>query len=102
LISAWNLIQAQPAVPIKQSCIGNGITAGAYPSRVATRPGPGFTVQNDGRNWATMLKSGDSSYWRMVRSPQVSAFRPDIITIALGTNDSKPLDWDDSVNFVRD
>jgi lysophospholipase L1-like esterase len=102
LLLSWNLAPSQPAVPVKWACIGNSITAGAYPSRLATRLGPSFTVENDGKGWATMLKSGDSSYWKMGRLPQVFALKPDIITIALGTNDSKTINWDDSANFVKD
>ena len=33
---------------------------------------------------------------------QVFKFQPDIVSISLGTNDSKPLNWKDSANFVRD
>ena len=93
---------SQPSVPIKWACIGNSITAGAYPGLLATKLGPSFTMENDGVSSMTMLKSGDFSYWTGGRLTNVFALRPDIITIALGTNDSKPINWDDSVNFIRD
>jgi hypothetical protein len=39
-------------------------------------------------------KKGDVPYWSKGKLPEVFAFAPDIITIKLGTNDSKPKNWD--------
>ncbi len=99
--------QAQVSTPIKWACIGNSITAGptgvtnGSPARLGTRLLMD-TVQNDGVGYRTLMRSGDSTYWKYGKLPQVFAFQPDIISIMLGTNDSKPLNWKDSANFVKD
>jgi len=93
---------AQPSgKPLKWACIGNSITAGyivaatdAYPAKLAKLLGPGFTFENDGVASTTLLKAGDYSYWTHGRLANVFAFKPDIVTIKLGTNDSKPINWD--------
>jgi hypothetical protein len=43
---------------VKWACIGNSITAGAYPQKLAALLGPGYIVENDGIGGTTMLKSG--------------------------------------------
>lgn len=87
--------------PMKWACIGNSITAGlgvaitdAYPAKLAKLLGPGFATENDGVSTTTLLKAGDYPYWTHGRLANVFAFKPDIVTIKLGTNDSKPINWD--------
>jgi acyl-CoA thioesterase-1 len=104
--------QAQVSTPVKWACIGNSITAGEYPGKLATYLGTSYKVQNDGMGGTTLLKSGKNtptdapgawSYWKYGHKlDSVFAFKPDIITIALGTNDSKAMNWQDSANFIRD
>ena len=78
---------------IRLSCIGDSITAGAYPGILQTLLGATYLVQNDGVGGMTMLKNDPYSYWTGGRLPQVAAFTPNVVTIALGTNDSKVPDW---------
>jgi acyl-CoA thioesterase I len=88
---------------IRFACIGNSITAGSYPSMLQTKLGNGYLVENDGVSGTTMLKLGDSPYWTNGRLPQVFAFQPDIVTIKLGTNDTKPQNWDvHGADFKKD
>lgn len=95
---------AQVATPIKWACIGNSITDGdnSYPSRLAGRLGPAFKIENDGVSGCTLLKRGDKPYWTQGKLANVFAFRPDIITIKLGTNDTKPQNWQYQADFVKD
>ncbi len=107
LALGWILTQAQPANPIKWACIGNSITAGvgaatSYPSRLGTKLGPAFLIENDGVSATTLLKKGDLPYWTKGRLTEVFAFKPDIITIKLGTNDTKPQNWQYGANFAAD
>jgi acyl-CoA thioesterase I len=112
ILSAMTVSWAQVSTPVKWACIGNSITAGEYPGKLATYLGPSYKVQNDGMGGATLMKSGKSAvtdapgtraYWTYGRKlDSVFAFKPDIITIALGTNDSKAMNWQDSANFIRD
>jgi lysophospholipase L1-like esterase len=113
------LAHAQVSKPIRWVTIGNSITFGTgtnpgtvgggatsytngYPYRLAARLGPAFLIENDGINSMQVIKSGNHPYWTQARLPQAFAFQPDIVTVKLGTNDSKPINWDDSVSFVKD
>jgi alpha-L-fucosidase 2 len=58
-------------------------------------------VINCGRSGATLLKDGDLPFWSCKEFYDVFAFNPEIIVIMLGTNDTKPQNWDHG-SFVRD
>jgi lysophospholipase L1-like esterase len=95
------LLTAAAAVPaqIKLACVGNSITAGngsdtGYTARLQKLLGSGYQVQNDGKSGTTLLKHGDVPYWTHDKFPAVFTFKPDIITLKLGTNDTKPQNWD--------
>jgi lysophospholipase L1-like esterase len=96
---------------IKVACIGNSITAGtavggvnnAYPAFLQTLLGRAYSVRNEGITTTTMLKKGDVSYWTSVKMADVFSFKPNIVTIKLGTNDSKPKNWNThGTEFKRD
>lgn len=93
-LASASMIPAQPAVPIKWSAVGNSITQGSgYPAKLQTLLGPAFQVQNDGVSATTLLKQSNFSYWTNGRFAQVFSFKPDIVSVKLGTNDSKPVNW---------
>jgi alpha-L-fucosidase 2 len=85
----------------KVACIGNSITYGyglngstpTYPQQLQKLLGTGYTVENDGVSATTLLKKGDNPYWVNGKLPQVFAFKPDIVVLKLGTNDTKPENW---------
>lgn len=88
----------------KIACIGNSITYGyglsnrekAYPSLLEKLLGPQeYSVKNYGVNSATMTKLGNVPYWTTGMLQTVFDFQPDIITIKLGTNDTKPVNWEE-------
>ncbi len=84
---------------IKIACIGNSITqhtnaATAYPAVLGKLLGSGYQVENDGVSGCTLLKKADMPYWTRGKLANVFAFKPDIITIKLGTNDTKAYNWD--------
>ena len=98
---------------IKVACVGNSITYGyglsspntqSYPARLQGLLGTAqYTVQNDGVNATTLLKNGDNSYWKNGKLADVFSFQPKIVTIKLGTNDTKPQNWDKHYQeFKRD
>ena len=78
---------------IKIACVGNSITAGEYPAMLQTLLGSGYLVQNDGKPGAALLKTSNDPYWNVPQFKDVFTFKPAIITIKLGTNDSKPGNW---------
>jgi acyl-CoA thioesterase I len=89
-------VAAGAAGKIKVACIGNSITAGSnnYPSYLQTLLGSGYQVENEGVGATTLLKKGDVPYWTQGRLKPALAFNPDIVTIKLGTNDTKSQNWD--------
>ena len=89
-------------VPTKIACVGDSITYGsgiknrdslAYPQQLQQMLGDKFEVQNFGVSGATMLKNGNLPYWIQPEYQQSLIFNPKIIILMLGTNDSKPINW---------
>jgi len=97
LFISFYLILPVQAV-IKVACIGNSITAGsgianpsadAYPAVLGRILGSDYQVANYGVSGTTMLRKGNSPYWATSNYQNAKAFKPDIVIIKLGTNDSK-------------
>ncbi|WP_207426323.1 GDSL-type esterase/lipase family protein [Pedobacter sp. SYSU D00535] len=100
---------------IKVACVGNSITEGVglpeqekYPAILQNYLGNKYEVRNFGLSGRTLLKKGDQPYWNETRYQEVLSWRPDIIIVKLGTNDSKPQNWkfrsefcDDYVAFLK-
>lgn len=96
---------------IRIVCIGNSITYGAaienrevnsYPSQLGTMLGNGYEVGNFGVNGATLLRKGNSPYWKTAEYQRALEFKPDWVFIKLGTNDSKPVNRIFLNEFVQD
>ncbi len=93
---------AAVAAPLRVACLGDSITEGAgtsdpvresYPAQLAALLGSGYEVRNFGKGGATLLDVGDLPYRSLPHFAKACAFNPDIIVIGLGTNDSKPQNW---------
>ncbi|MEO6095094.1 MAG: GDSL-type esterase/lipase family protein [Fibrobacteria bacterium] len=82
-------VQAQ----IKVACVGNSITAALYPGKLGALLGLGYRVKSEGVSGTCMQKAGRQPYWNSSAFKDVFTFKPAIITIALGTNDSKATQW---------
>lgn len=87
----------------KVACVGDSITFGAgvkdreknaYPSVLQGLLGDKYDVKNFGVSGATMLKKGNLPYDKQKAYKAAIDFKPDIVVIKLGTNDSKPQNWD--------
>jgi acyl-CoA thioesterase I len=93
---------------IKVACIGNSITEGSglgkqtYPAQLDELLGPLFQVQNFGVGGRTILKKGDYPYWAESKYKDALAWKPDVVVIKFGTNDSKPQNWKYSREFMTD
>jgi len=96
---------------IKVACVGDSITYGSgvedrekncYPAKLGVFLGDGFEVRNFGRSGATLQKAGDLPYWTTEELVGVAEFKPDVIILKLGTNDTKPQNWKDGATFARD
>ncbi len=95
---------------IRVACVGDSITFGAgvkdaknkYPARLGVLLGAGYEVKNFGVSGATMLDKGDKPYKKQKAYQQAFEFKPDIVVIKLGTNDSKPHNWAKKDDFATD
>jgi len=94
----------------KVACVGDSITEGygihpestsSYPVVLDSLLGNNYSVLNAGRSSATLQKEGNLPYWNVNEFSNVFAFEPDIIVIKLGTNDTKPVNWN-SKRFKKD
>jgi acyl-CoA thioesterase-1 len=95
--------------PIRVACVGNSITQGpgrdnmnSYPLMMQKLLGDGYEVKNFGVSGSTLLKKGDLPYWEQAQFQEARAFKPDILVIKLGTNDSKPQNWAYKEDFLSD
>lgn len=103
---------AQDVQKIKVACIGNSITFGSgikdrgrdsYPSILNRLLGTDkYEVRNYGVSARTLLSKGDHPYINEQAYRDALAFNPDIVTIKLGTNDTKPHNWKHGAEFKED
>jgi acyl-CoA thioesterase-1 len=90
--------RADSPQPIRVACVGDSITYGAglkdrhnesYPSCLGRWMGPEYDVRNFGKSGATLLHAGNLPYIKQSQHDKALAFKPDVVVIMLGTNDSK-------------
>ena len=96
---------------IRVACVGNSITDGfgidmrtkyGYPAQLQELLGDGYWVKNFGVSARTMLNKGDFPYMNELAWRDCLAFKPDVVIIKLGTNDSKPENWQYGAAFKTD
>ncbi len=88
---------------IRFACVGDSITYGfgvalnrsedSYEAQLQTLLGIEYQVLNYGDGGTTLLKSGDKPYWDSKFFQYSQESDPAIVTIMLGTNDTKPQNW---------
>ncbi|HRZ96201.1 MAG TPA: GDSL-type esterase/lipase family protein [Paludibacter sp.] len=95
---------------LKVACVGDSITEGAglakqsetsYPVMLDSILGRKYDVLNCGRSATTLQKKGDFPYWISKEFSNIFVFKPNIVVVKLGTNDTKPQNWN-SANFEQD
>ena len=114
LTDLGNWLNARPTPKpddIRVACIGNSITDGhgidmapasGYPAQLQQMLGNDYWVKNFGVSSRTMLNKGDYPYMNELAWKDALAFKPDIVVIKLGTNDSKPENWQYGSEFKHD
>ena len=105
------LAPVSSAEKIRVACVGDSITYGAgvemrekncYPVVLGGLLGDGYEVKNFGVNGATLLNAGDLPYTKQKAYKDALAFKPNIVIIKLGSNDSKPNNWKKADAFTKD
>ena len=86
----------------KLACVGDSITWGftivnrgkySYPAVLQQLLGEGFEVRNFGHNDAAARFDADTPYVCKKAYRDSLAWEPDIVLLMLGTNDTKPWNW---------
>ena len=94
----------------KVACVGDSITEGygltvqsktGCPVVLDSLLGSEYSVLNCGRSATTLEKKGNFPFWICKEFSNVFAYKPDIIVIMLGTNDTKPENWN-AENYEMD
>ena len=119
-LAAGAALAADPADPLVVACVGDSITYGhgasargktSYPAQLQELLGDGWQVLNFGHNARTALDEGKEwngqggmGYRKSPEFAKAKAARPDVVLFMLGTNDSKPVNWDadDGAGVKRD
>ncbi|MFI3264770.1 MAG: GDSL-type esterase/lipase family protein [Rikenellaceae bacterium] len=97
--------------PVRVACVGNSITFGSrienrdvdsYPAQLQNLLGEDYQVKNFGRSGATLLRDGNVPYTSTDEYKELLEYKPDVIIIKLGTNDSKAGNWKHKDKFEED
>lgn len=93
-------VQARQKVRV--ACVGDSITYGAfiedretdcYPAALGRLLGGDYDVRNFGLNGRIAALEGDYPYMNESAYGEMKAWLPDVVVLMLGTNDSKPHNW---------
>ena len=94
---------------IKVACVGDSITYGHgianwnknnYPSQLQNILGDEYHVANFGHSGKTLSDDGDQPYIESKQYNLSMEYDADIIVLMLGTNDSKPQNWQNADTFM--
>ena len=111
LVGLVSLIIPALGQPIKVACVGDSITEGAnvdnpsvnaYPIVLGRLLGTNYQTFNFGVSGRTLLRKGDFPYWNETAFRNATNSGAKIVTIKLGTNDSKPYNWRYKDQFAHD
>ena len=90
----------------KVACVGDSITWGftivnrskySYPAVLQQLLGDGFEVRNFGYNDASARFDADTPYVSKKAYRDSLSWEPDIVLLMLGTNDTKPWNWNPGI-----
>lgn len=111
LVLVTGLLSAFGQEVIRVACVGNSITFGtgikdrehdSYPMVLGRLLGKGYEVRNFGIAARTLMNKGDRPYMNEQIYRDALAYNPNIVTIKLGTNDTKPQNWQYNESFKDD
>ena len=96
---------------IKVACVGDSITYGHgisgwarnnYPAQLQKILGDGYHVANFGHSGRTLSSKGDKPYIESKQFELSLEYDADIVIIMLGSNDSKPQNWQGELAFMKE
>ena len=96
--------------PVRVACVGDSITYGhgikdrahdTYPGVLGSMLGEKYDVRNFGVSGTTTMMGTDMPYMNEQAYKDALEFNPQIVTIKLGTNDSKPYNWNDLKTLIE-
>lgn len=97
---------------VRVACVGNSVTYGyllknrerdAYPSQLQAMLGKDYDVRNFGHSGATLLRHGHRPYMALPEFRAAVDFKPELVVIHLGLNDTDPRNWPNySAEFIPD
>lgn len=121
LILCGFVLAADASPPTRIACIGASITYGyhlndrehnSYPALLQRWLGTNYDVRNFGVSGTTLMSKGDKPYVQQEAYTNALAFKPDVVIILFGGNDSKhplpgdtndvPNNWQHKADFVPD
>ena len=107
-------LAGEPADPLVVACVGDSITWGggatnSYPALLQAELGEGWEVRNFGVNSRTArregkefdLRPGDLDYRKTLSYTKSLSCKPDAVILMIGTNDSKPTNWEETGEAFR-
>jgi len=102
---------APNAKPLRVACVGDSITVGvgtavperdAYPKQLAALLGAGWDVRSFGVSGTTVLNITGYPWAGTAERDAAIASKPDVVIIALGTNDCNPEKWSHKAHYLDD
>lgn len=96
---------------IKVACVGDSITYGHgvadwsknnYPTQLGEILGDAYHVANFGHSGKTLSPNGDQPYTESEQYKLSLEYCPDILIFMMGTNDSKPENWQGESAFLKE
>ena len=93
---------------IKVACVGDSVTYGynlnrksSYPALLSGMMGESFHVCNFGISGSTVQDSGDQPYTKTKAYRESLDYEADILVFMLGSNDTKPENWQGEEKFTE-
>jgi lysophospholipase L1-like esterase len=77
-------------------------SANSYPTQLQQLLGADYDVRNYGVSGFCMLTNSDCPYVRLPQWHDALNFNPDIVVLKMGTNDTKPWNWQHADEFESD
>ena len=96
---------------VKVACVGDSITYGdklddpanqAYPAQLQKLLGKKYEVMNYGYGGTAVQKNSQSPYWDKDVYTSSQNYKPDVVFIMLGTNDTWEFNWHDADSVLTD